>query len=59
MNCRVVKHSFGITKYEMELYFGYTYDSMLLMVERLEIDKMLSEVKNETESEPQGILDER
>lgn len=36
--------SFGITKYEMELYFGYTYDSMLSMVERIHLDESLSEV---------------
>lgn len=59
MSCLTIRRSFGLTRYEMELYFGYTYDSMLSMVERLEIDKMISEVKNETESEPQGILDER
>ena len=59
MSCLTIRRSFVLTRYEMELYFGYTYDSMLSMVERLEIDKMISEVKNETESEPQGILDER
>ena len=60
MNNSYIRRSFGLTIYEFELYFGYTYQSMFSMVERISLDDMASEVNAEVvNNELKGSIDER